>query len=62
MDEIALVEKACCKINLGLKVLRRREDGFHEISSIAQSVNLADTLHFRRAATPRPLAPIPPCP
>ena len=53
MDEIALVEKACSKINLGLKVLRRREDGFHEISSIAQSVDLADTLHFRRAPAPR---------
>ena len=52
MDEIELVEKARCKINLGLKVLRRREDGFHEISSIAQSVDLADTLQFRRSPAP----------
>ena len=53
MDEVLLVEKACCKVNLGLKVLRRREDGYHEISSIVQSVDLADTLHFRAAAAPR---------
>ncbi len=39
-------ERACAKINLGLKVLHRRPDGYHEICSIAQCVDLADTLHF----------------
>jgi len=45
-----LVEKACAKINLGLKVLGRREDGYHEIRSIMQSVDLADVLRFREGA------------
>ncbi len=44
--EAAHVEKACAKINLGLKVLNRRPDGYHEIRSIMQSVDLADLLHF----------------
>ena len=26
--------KANCKINLGLDVLRRREDGYHDLSTI----------------------------
>lgn len=48
--EAVHVEKACAKINLGLKVLRRRPDGYHEIRSIMQSVDLADVLHFYPAA------------
>jgi 4-diphosphocytidyl-2-C-methyl-D-erythritol kinase len=39
-------EKANAKINLGLKVLGRRVDGYHEIRSIMQTVDLADTLYF----------------
>ena len=41
-----LVEKAYAKINLGLKVLSRRPDGYHEILSVAQCVDLADVLYF----------------
>ncbi len=26
--------KACCKINLGLRVVRRRDDGFHDIETV----------------------------
>ncbi len=44
-----MVEKAYAKINLGLKVLNRRVDGYHEIRSIVQSVDLADALHFRQS-------------
>ena len=44
-----LTEKAYAKINLGLKVLAKRADGFHEICSIFQNVSLADTLQFRPA-------------
>jgi len=51
MKGVSLVERACAKINLGLKVLHCREDGYHEIRSIMQSVDLADSLHFR-ATTP----------
>ena len=34
MDKIQL--KALAKINLGLDVLRRREDGYHEVKMIMQ--------------------------
>ena len=44
-----MVEKAYAKINLGLKVLNRRMDGYHEIRGIVQSVDLADALHFRHS-------------
>ena len=32
------------KINLDLRVLHRRPDGFHELRSIFQTISLADTL------------------
>jgi 4-diphosphocytidyl-2-C-methyl-D-erythritol kinase len=34
------------KINLGLRVLGRRQDGFHDISTIFHRVDLFDTLRF----------------
>ena len=46
-----LVEKAYAKINLGLKVLDRRPDGYHEILSVAQCVDLADVLYFELASS-----------
>ena len=42
--EISL--KAYGKINLGLDVVRRREDGYHEVKMIMQTVNLWDELTF----------------
>ena len=48
--ERLLVEKAYAKINLGLKVLGRRPDGYHEILSVAQCVDLADVLYLEPAA------------
>lgn len=36
--------QAYAKINLGLDVLRKREDGYHEVKMIMQSISLADTL------------------
>ena len=42
-------EKAYAKINLYLDVCSRREDGFHEIESIMQSISLADELTFTLA-------------
>ena len=44
--ESLLVEKAYAKINLGLKVVGRRPDGYHDILSVAQCVDLADVLYF----------------
>ena len=38
MDKIQL--KALAKINLGLDVLRRREDGYHEVKMIMQTIGL----------------------
>ena len=43
-----MVEDAPAKINLGLKVLRRRPDGYHDIRSIFQTVDLFDRLSFER--------------
>jgi len=39
--------KAFAKVNLGLQVLGRRPDGFHEIRSVLQSVSLHDRLEIR---------------
>ncbi len=42
MDNISL--KALAKINLGLDVVRRREDGYHEVRMIMQTIHLYDKL------------------
>ncbi|MCK8817038.1 4-(cytidine 5'-diphospho)-2-C-methyl-D-erythritol kinase [Natroniella sulfidigena] len=39
---------ANAKINLTLDVLAKREDGYHEVEMIMQSVNLADRLTFTK--------------
>ena len=36
--------KAYAKINLGLRVIRKREDGFHDIETIFHRINLFDEL------------------
>ena len=46
-----LVEKAYAKINLGIKIVGRRPDGYHEILSVAQCVDLADVLDFELASS-----------
>ncbi len=38
---------APAKINLTLEVLAKRQDGFHEIRSVIQTINLCDSLHFQ---------------
>jgi len=38
--------KAPAKINLTLEVLRRRQDGYREIRSVLQTIDLCDTLHI----------------
>jgi len=42
--------KAYAKINLGLRVIGRRWDGFHELRTIYQSISLADHLEVGIAA------------
>lgn len=46
MDQ--LTRKAYAKINLGLDVLRKRPDGYHEVKMIMQTVDIYDTLTFRK--------------
>lgn len=40
-----------CKINLGLKILNRREDGYHNLISVFYPVQWCDALEFLEAAT-----------
>lgn len=50
MDTLQL--KAYAKINLGLDVVRRREDGYHEVRMIMQTVKLFDKLTFYLSEEP----------
>ncbi len=38
---------APAKLNLGLAVLGRRPDGFHDIATIFQTIDLSDTIDMR---------------
>ena len=50
MNEISL--KALAKINLGLDVVRRREDGYHEVRMVMQTIHLFDRLEISRKPEP----------
>ncbi len=41
------LHRSGCPINLTLEVLGKRPDGFHEIRSVIQTINLCDTLHLQ---------------
>jgi 4-diphosphocytidyl-2-C-methyl-D-erythritol kinase len=51
-DPVATV-CAPAKLNLFLEILRRRDDGFHEIETLMAPVARWDTLRFRAAADPQ---------
>ena len=36
--------RALAKINLGLDVLRKREDGYHEVRMVMQTIRMYDQL------------------
>lgn len=38
--------RSFAKINLGIEILGRREDGYHEIRTLFQTIDLCDTLDF----------------
>ena len=44
--------KAYAKINLGLDVLRRRPDGYHEVKMVMQTVDIWDLLTFKKTEEP----------
>ena len=41
-----IVENAYAKLNLTLEVIRKRADGYHDLATILQTVDLHDTLEF----------------
>ena len=44
--------RAMAKINLGLDVLRKREDGYHEVRMIMQTIQMYDLLDIRKKKEP----------
>jgi 4-diphosphocytidyl-2-C-methyl-D-erythritol kinase len=46
-----LEKKSPCKVNLLLNILGKRADGFHELETVMQPVNLCDELSFERGGT-----------
>lgn len=51
MDTISI--KALAKINLGLDVIRKREDGYHEVKMIMQTIHLFDRIDIKKIAEPK---------
>jgi 4-diphosphocytidyl-2-C-methyl-D-erythritol kinase len=45
---MCLEKKSPCKVNLLLNILGKRADGFHELETVLQPVNLFDEIHFER--------------
>ncbi|MBN2135467.1 MAG: 4-(cytidine 5'-diphospho)-2-C-methyl-D-erythritol kinase [Acidobacteria bacterium] len=41
--------RSYAKINLDLKILRKRDDGYHDISTIFQTISLYDELFFKES-------------
>lgn len=44
--------RALAKINLGLDIIRKREDGYHEVRMIMQTIQMYDVLEIYRKAEP----------
>ena len=49
MKEISV--KALAKINLGLDVIRKREDGYHEVKMVMQTIHLFDRLEIKKTVS-----------
>ena len=48
----SLVIRAPAKVNLCLKIIKKRPDGYHEISTIFQKIGLFDELTLQKTAAP----------
>ena len=44
--------RALAKINLGLDILGKRDDGYHEVRMIMQTIQMYDVLELHRSKTP----------
>lgn len=51
MDEISL--KALAKINLGLDVTGQREDGYHDVRMVMQTIHLYDRVEIKKTKSPQ---------
>jgi len=49
MSSVQLTLKAYAKVNLTLEVIGKRDDGYHNMATILQTVDLADTLVINQA-------------
>ena len=49
--EAMVTKNAYAKINLGLRILNKRGDGFHEIETIFHRVNIFDTISLEQSNT-----------
>lgn len=49
MTRAGVLREASAKLNVFLRVLGRREDGYHELESLVLPISLADGVHVRRA-------------
>ena len=52
MDKLEL--KALAKINLGLDVLGRRENGYHDVRMVMQTIYLYDDVILEKTKEPDP--------
>jgi 4-diphosphocytidyl-2-C-methyl-D-erythritol kinase len=46
-----LEKKSPCKVNLILNILGKRADGFHELETVMQPVNICDEMTFERSGS-----------
>eukprot|EP00529_Nitzschia_sp_RCC80_P020506 CAMPEP_0113484750 /NCGR_PEP_ID=MMETSP0014_2-20120614/24128_1 /TAXON_ID=2857 /ORGANISM="Nitzschia sp." /LENGTH=404 /DNA_ID=CAMNT_0000378373 /DNA_START=40 /DNA_END=1251 /DNA_ORIENTATION=+ /assembly_acc=CAM_ASM_000159 len=46
-DDGSLTLFSPCKINLFLRIIRKREDGFHDLASLFQAIGFGDTLELK---------------
>jgi len=46
-----MILRAYAKINIGLRILRKRSDGYHDIETVFHQIDLWDELTFERAET-----------
>lgn len=52
MEEMNMKLRAYAKINLGLDVLGKRADGYHEVRMIMQTIQMYDLLEFEKSFRP----------